>query len=148
MMYAQFTIYGPPQGKARARTVRNRATGKTMSYTPEKTAVYENLVRMEYQAQCKDTWFTAQMEISAVIEAYYPIPASISEKRKELMRCGANCPTKKPDCDNIAKVILDALNGIAYRDDAQIVTLIVHKFYSDAPRVHVLLRENPLIIRQ
>jgi Holliday junction resolvase RusA-like endonuclease len=48
-------------------------------------------------------------------------------------------PTTKPDTDNIAKICLDALNGIAYHDDAQIVELQVSKLYSDEPRVVVWL---------
>ena len=138
-MIARFTVYGVPQGKARARTVRNRATGQTMSYTPEKTVEYENLVRMEYQAQCGDVWLGEKAEIGASIEAYYPIPVSSSNKRREQMAKCIILPVKKPDCDNIAKVVLDALNGIAYRDDAQIAALTVRKFYSVSPRVDVRL---------
>ena len=50
-------------------------------------------------------------------------------------------PTKKPDWDNIGKVVCDALNGIAYRDDAQIVDSMVRKFYGEVPRVVVIIRE-------
>jgi Holliday junction resolvase RusA-like endonuclease len=46
-------------------------------------------------------------------------------------------PTKKPDVDNIAKSIQDALNKVLYRDDSQIVLLIVGKRYADVPRVEV-----------
>ena len=48
-------------------------------------------------------------------------------------------PTKKPDTDNIAKAILDALNGVAYYDDAQVVELHVVKKYSDEPRAEVMI---------
>ena len=41
-------------------------------------------------------------------------------------------PTKKPDNDNIAKIILDALNGVAYQDDKQVVSLQVEKYYTEA----------------
>lgn len=133
----EFTIHGAPQGKGRARTVRNRATGRSMSYTPEKTVEYENLVRMEYQAQCGGAWLGEQTPIAAVICVSYPIPASVSKKKREEMLDGQIFPTKKPDCDNIAKVILDALNGIAYRDDAQVIFLLMQKRYSETPRVDV-----------
>lgn len=52
-------------------------------------------------------------------------------------------PTRKPDFDNIGKIICDALNGIAYRDDAQIVDALVRKFYSDTPRVIVEISDIP-----
>ena len=44
---------------------------------------------------------------------------------------------KKPDIDNVVKVYADALNGIAYHDDTQIVSLVCEKYYSDQPRVEV-----------
>lgn len=55
---------------------------------------------------------------------------------------GKILPTKKPDCDNIAKIICDALNGVAYDDDKQIVALKVTKIYSDEPRVIVWISDN------
>ena len=56
---------------------------------------------------------------------------------------GKERPTRKPDFDNIGKIICDALNGIAYRDDAQIVDALVRKFYSDTPRVIVEISDIP-----
>ena len=58
---------------------------------------------------------------------------------KELMKENKIRPTKKPDFDNISKVIADSLNGIAYKDDAQIVSAIFQKYYSDEPRVEVTI---------
>ena len=52
-------------------------------------------------------------------------------------------PIRKPDWDNVGKIICDALNGIAYRDDAQIVDALVRKFYSDTPRVIVEISDIP-----
>ena len=49
--------------------------------------------------------------------------------------------TKKPDCDNIAKSILDALNNVAYYDDSQICKLSVEKYYGEVPKVIVSLNE-------
>ena len=50
-------------------------------------------------------------------------------------------PTKKPDADNIAKAVCDALNGIACKDDSQVVDLTVRKHYSKFPRVQVFISE-------
>ena len=58
------------------------------------------------------------------------------------MSFGLISPTKKPDLDNIAKAILDSLNGIAYKDDSQIVSLLISKKYSDRPRVEIALKEK------
>lgn len=55
------------------------------------------------------------------------------------MISGALLPTKKPDLDNVAKIVCDALNGVAYKDDAQIVDLKVHKYFSETPEVVVVI---------
>ena len=46
-------------------------------------------------------------------------------------------PIKKPDMDNIAKIILDSLNGLAYLDDKQVTKLVIWKKYGDIPKVEV-----------
>lgn len=82
-------------------------------------------------------------EIEAEIKAYYAIPKSMTKKNRQLIEEGKLHPTKKPDLDNVAKIILDALNGIAYKDDSQVVRLHIEKEYADddKPRVEVILRE-------
>ena len=57
----------------------------------------------------------------ANILAYFEPPKSISKKKRAEMLEGKIWPAKKPDSDNIAKVVLDALTGIAYHDDTQII---------------------------
>lgn len=127
-----FTIPGEPVGKARAKTVRNKYTGKTMSYTPEKTANYENLVKVCYKGK-----YFGDNAITVGIDAYFKIPASYSKKKKAQCLYNGCHATKKPDCDNIAKIICDALNGIAYDDDKQIVELVVRKLWAEVPYVEV-----------
>ena len=72
--------------------------------------------------------------------AYYPIPQSTSKKRRKEMLEHRIRPTVKPDLDNVAKLIFDALNGVAWYDDNAIVDTQVRKFYSDTPRVEVFIR--------
>ena len=119
-----FTVPGKPQGKARARTTR---TGHT--YTPEKTVLYENLVKACYiESQPRQKWFDGE-PLAVSIYARFQIPKSKSKKEKKEMLLGYKLPTVKPDADNIAKVICDALNGVAYGDDTQVVRLHVVKEY-------------------
>ena len=73
------------------------------------------------------------------IEAYFSVPKSASKKKRAAMLTGDIRPTKKPDMDNILKTVADALNGIAYRDDSQIVRAIVDKYYDTAPRLIVTI---------
>lgn len=75
--------------------------------------------------------------VRLIVTAHFPIAASWSKKKQEAARLGEIRPTGKPDWDNAGKIISDALNGIAYRDDAQIVSATVEQFYSDRPRVDV-----------
>ena len=69
------------------------------------------------------------------------MPKSDSKKVQSLKLSGRIRPTQKPDADNIAKSVLDALNGLAYADDKQVVTLEVDKHYGEEPCVHVKLIE-------
>ena len=130
----EFTVYGQPMGKQRPRTVRNGSFTRT--YTPEKTVSYENLVKLEYDRQCKER-FGDNEPLSLEIVAYFSIPKSVGKKKKEQMIQNTIRPTKKPDADNIMKIIADSLNGIAYRDDTQIVNATIEKVYAEIPRVEV-----------
>lgn len=132
-----FTIPGEPQGKGRPRVVRNG--GPVRTYTPEKTATYENLVKLEYERQVDR--MLGDGPVSMRIMAWYGIPKSASKRKREAMVGGAIRPTRKPDCDNVAKVIADALNGLAYRDDSQIVRMLVEKWFGEEPRVDVVIEE-------
>lgn len=131
-MIIEFTVPGAPQGKARARTTYHG------TYTPEKTVLYENLIKLMYQQQT-DYMSHKPLEIFILI-CFEPIK-SVSKRVREQMLSGKMYPIKKPDIDNIAKVVLDALNGIAYRDDTQVVQLTMRKIYSGMPRLDVKIRE-------
>lgn len=134
-----FTIYGEPKGKARARTVNHG--GKVHSFTPQATADYEELVKKAFLASGETGYFN-KTPIAVKILAYFQIPKSVSKKKRQEMLEDFIRPTKKPDADNIAKIICDGLNGIAYGDDAQIVDLEVTKYWTDTdPRVEVTLWE-------
>lgn len=132
-----FQIPGEPFGKQRPKF--STAGGFARSYTPKETVSYENLVKMEYERQCGGKMAPGDEEVLAVINAFFSIPKSVSKKKRADMLEGKIRPTKRPDCDNIAKIILDALNGMAYRDDAQVVSAVVGKHYGETPHVEVQL---------
>lgn len=132
-----FSIPGPPKGKGRPKFSRQGDFVKT--YTPKETANYENLVKLMYDKYCKNTMLEGP--IRAELIGYFPIPSSTSKKRAKLMEEGKIRYTKKIDCDNLAKIVLDALNNIAYKDDAQVCELIVVKKYGTEPKVTVRLTE-------
>lgn len=135
-MEVKFTILGEPKGKGRPRFCRN--TGHAI--TPKDTVNYETLVHMEYVAQCEEFRFPDDAMLDMRIKAYYSIPKSKSKKQRVAMLSGKIRPTKKPDMDNVVKIIADALNQVAYRDDTQIVDCQCRKFYSENPRVEVTIK--------
>lgn len=132
-MTIHFTIPGPPVGKARPKVVRAR-NGMSMTYTPDKTVAYEELVRLRFGESLQGQPFQPlQGALRIKIFAGYPIPKSTSKKQRALMLENKVLPTKKPDWDNVGKIICDALNGVAYKDDAQITKSEVDKRYIDGP---------------
>lgn len=134
-----FTVMGEPRGKQRAKTYRHGNFTKTV--TPEQTVIYENLIAVEYRRQCGDLRFEDKAMLAISIEAYFSIPKSVSKKNRALMTERVLRPVKKPDGDNIIKVVCDALNGIAYHDDAQIVDMVVRKYYAESPKLVIGIRK-------
>mgnify|MGYP002767224795 CR=1 FL=1 len=128
--YLCFTVPGKPQGKARPRFTRSGHT-----YTPGSTAAYEERVKLAYRQAGggKLSGF-----VSADILAVFTVPKSYTKAQRAAALNTSFAP-KKPDCDNIAKIILDALNGMAYDDDAKVVKLRVEKRYGMTDHVTVTL---------
>ena len=128
------TIPGEPKAKARPRM--STKTGR--AYTPGTTIQYENWVKACFMEQCG---IKLEGEIKATISCYFGIAKSTTKKKREQMLEGAIRPTKKPDLDNIAKSILDSLNDVAYKDDSQVVSLTIEKYYGEQPCVVLKLEE-------
>jgi Holliday junction resolvase RusA-like endonuclease len=124
-------------GKGRPKFARRGNFVST--YTPEKTANYETLVKWYFQQEAQGQKLDGMLKVE--IDAFYPIPKSTSKKQAENMRNGIIRPVKKPDFDNVGKIICDSLNEIAFKDDSQIVDGRVQKFYSDTPRVEIEIGE-------
>ena len=123
-----FTVPGEPRGWARARTQGARFFTDTKTRS-EKQAV----AAWALEAGAR----VMEGPVDVRLTAYLRIPQSVSKKRRADMLSGAERPTKKPDGDNLAKLTMDALNGVCWRDDVQVVDLTVRKFWSDEPRLVV-----------
>lgn len=129
-----FIIYEKPVGKGRPRFTRNGHT-----YTPEKTRKFENLVKNEAKKQLKGQLIPDyEGEVQVNIKANFEPPKSMSnKKRSAILETGC---TKKPDTDNLAKIILDSLNKIAYKDDSQVTKLKVTKAYANTDYIEVEIK--------
>lgn len=134
-----FIVEGKPQSKLRPRVVTNRYTGGKHAYTPEKTIAYENLIRWSYKEAGGQYMGEKLLEVD--IKAYYPIPKSSTKKQRMAIAQGEIRPQTKPDCDNIIKGVLDALNGVAYYDDKQVVCVSCNKYYSETGRLEITMKE-------
>ena len=135
-MIYEFEVIENIQGKARPRM--STRTGK--AYTPTKTKIYEYALRQWFiikYPNFKPIEGRARIEITAYLE----IPKSTSKAKKEEMLVNNISPTKKPDIDNIVKVVLDAMNKFAYKDDTQVVELIAKKKYAAIPKIVVKIEE-------
>jgi Holliday junction resolvase RusA-like endonuclease len=138
-MKITFAVKGEPKGKERPRFVNN---GQRLSvYTPEKTQAYETQIKFAYYEQCGNVKFTEESQLELFVKAYYKIPKNTSKKKKQTMLSGEIRPTKKPDGDNILKAVADALNGVCYKDDKCLIKMSIEKFYSDMPRIEVVVQK-------
>ena len=132
-MTVHLEIPGPPQGKARPRM-----TKRGHVYTPQATRDYEDAIAgIALKAMKGRMPIDGPVYLS--LTAYYPVPASWSERKKLRAIAGDESPTVKPDLDNVLKAVADALNGIVYLDDKQIVASELFKKYSSLPAVHVFV---------
>lgn len=129
-----FIVPGTPVGKGRPKFAR-RGNFVT-AYTPEKTASYENLVKVkaEEAMQGKALFEGA---VSVEISLFVTPPASWSQKKQREALAGTVFPTSKPDVDNVLKGIMDACNEIVFKDDKQAVDVRVIKRYADTARAFV-----------
>ncbi len=136
----KFFVPGKPIGKERPR--HNFRTGAC--YTPKKTKIYESDVAMCAQKAMKEQNKEIVTEGGVLVDviAFFEIPKSLSKKKREMLYLMP--VTKKPDTDNVDKIVLDGMKSILYRDDAQVTFGVRGKFYEgpDHP-VGVLVKARP-----
>ena len=133
----EFEVQGTPKGKGRPRF--SKVGGYVKTYTPKATHDYERLVAEAFLSQNGIIFDHPYLDV--YITAYFPIPKSTSKTDRLLLETEYIPYNKKSDCDNIAKIILDGLNKIAYLDDRQVVSLKVKKYYGRIPRVEIKIKE-------
>ena len=134
-MMINFTIYGDPKAKARPRVFSKN--GKRMVFSPSARDEQDFLTQaLPYKPE-KPLICPLGIEI----KAYFPIPKAYSKAKREKALKFEIRPAKRPDPDNIAKLVLDSLQGIFFLNDSQVVSLSVDKFYSDTPKTEVFITE-------
>jgi len=131
----KFEVMGVPQGKGRPKFAK--PGNFVMAYTPKKTKDYELMIRGVYLQWLMENHGRQANEIkdrpfNLDVIANFNVPVSLSKKKQHELLCH-EYHTKKPDIDNIVKVILDALNEVAFNDDSQLVFLTASKRYTNKP---------------
>ncbi|MCS3449548.1 Holliday junction resolvase RusA-like endonuclease [Bradyrhizobium elkanii] len=126
------SLQGAPQGKGRARAfVRGGHVGH---YTPQKTRSYESMIfGAAVDAMGGRPPFDEPVQVT--LRAIFPVPASWSERKRQKAIVGEIKPAKRPDLDNVVKTWTDAMNGVVFVDDAQIVWMSLEKRYGPAALV-------------
>ena len=125
-----------PKGRPRFNVHYNYVS----THTPPKTKKFEQDVALFY-IQSNSPKFEQGTPISVTIEFGMAIPKSTTKKRKSAMLQGLIQHTVKPDLDNLTKAILDALNDLAWHDDAQIVELHACKVYTESPYIQISIKK-------
>lgn len=128
-----------PQPKLRPRF--KARYNRVLTFTPASTKAFENQITAYYINQAKGFCFEQYRPLAIQLEFGLPVPKSTSKKKASDMLCQIILPTKKPDIDNLTKSVMDALNGVAWHDDAQVVQLEARKNYAEDPYILMIIRE-------
>ena len=134
-----FDIEGNPVPKGRPRFRRTKTFITT--YTPKKTLDFEDQVKKASQDSMGNVE-PLETPISVYLYFRLPIPQSYSKKAIEACLKGSQRHVKRPDLDNLAKSVLDGMNGIVFKDDSQITSLHCTKVYSNVAGVNILVKED------
>jgi len=132
-----FKYKGEPVGKGRPRITRRGNYVHT--YTPAKTREFEEAIKFEFLASnCEKTpVYPKDVPIRVDMTFAFEVPRSYPKKKRAACLSGQMQMTKKPDADNIAKSVLDAICGHAFEDDSQVTMLYLEKIYAEEPYVEV-----------
>ena len=126
------TIPGEPKAKQRPKWFKHG------TYTPEKTVSYESYIKELFATKYPE-FMPKETALTLYIYAGLFMPKSTSKKKVDMMKLGIIKPIKKPDVDNLLKTVMDALEKLAYKNDSQIVRVVMDKDYSERPRLEITI---------
>ena len=135
-MEVRFTVPGQPVPQGRPRFTTKPFV---RTYDPPKSAKYKRKVKTFAEKVAPEK--PLQGELYAEVLIFKETLSSFSKKKKAAAEAGTLRPITKPDADNYAKGILDAVKGVIWEDDGQVVDLVTRKFYSEIPRAEITIRE-------
>jgi len=134
----ELIVYGNPVAQGRPRF--SQQGGFVKAYDPIQSKSYKQLIRLELQPLLSDPDFKPIDKACCLnLKVFRAMPKSFSKKKREEASLGYVRPTTKPDTDNYVKGVLDALNGTVLKDDSVVCEIFARKFYSERPRIEVVL---------
>ena len=131
-------VLGEPVAQGRPRF--SRQGGFVKAYDPAKSRDYKKYVRLVAAQDAPAVPVTGAVVLS--LKIYRAVPKSMSKRKREAALAGRLRPTTKPDVSNVLKGVEDALKGLWYADDSQIVGYgEIGKWYAERPRIEVTMTE-------
>lgn len=138
-----FIVPGEVRGQGRPRTAI-RGGYASIYDSPEDKANKHNIQLYAAEAMTSaehgNLISSPKTGISVEILCYVKVPETMSKKRKEMAYRGEIRPLRKPDLDNVMKAVLDACNGVVWRDDKEVTKALICRYYSDRPKLVVMVR--------
>ena len=131
-------VLGDPVAQGRPRF--SRQGGFVKAYDPSKSRDYKSYVRLIAAQNAPDSPVEGAIELS--LRIYRAIPKGMPKYKREAAKAGTLRPVTKPDVTNVLKGVEDALQGVWYKDDSQIVGFgVLGKWYDERPRIEIMMRE-------
>jgi len=131
----EFTVYGEPIAQARPKATT--INGHVRMYDPKKSRDFKDYVKLVASENAPRSLLEGPLSMR--VQIFRPTPKSFSKRKTAQAEAGEIRPITKPDVDNYIKAIKDALKNVIWKDDSQVVQLIASKWYSERPRVEVLI---------
>ena len=130
-------VLGEPVAQGRPRF--SRQGGFVKAYDPAKSRDYKQYVRLVASEDAPEAPVTGAVVLS--LKIYRAVPKSMSKRKREAALAGRLRPTTKPDVSNVLKGVEDALKGVWYADDSQIVGYgVLGKWYAERPRIEIAMQ--------
>jgi len=137
----KLVVLGNPRAQGRPRA---RHAGRFIQiYDDPKSAKEKKKIEVIIQEQAPDKPLDCPLRVDLYF--YLPRPKGHYGTGRNAGKLKASAPlnhTKKPDIDNLRKLIMDSLTGIFYRDDSLVCEGLTRKVYSDRPRIEIFIKKQ------
>lgn len=131
----EFNVLGKPIPKQRPRK------GKYGNiYTPTKTKNYEELIGMSFKLNAGSGFKPFESHVTLTIINVCKFPKKFNKEQRERASSGSIRPVSRPDIDNIIKSVMDGLNGVAFKDDSQVVNITAGKIYGNENYIQIIVK--------